>query len=50
MSKELVPSDSPCPGEGQLLVYEAEDGRIKIDVRLENETVWMTQQLMADLF
>jgi len=35
---------------GQFLVYEAEDGRIKIDVRLENETVWLTQRLMAELF
>jgi hypothetical protein len=50
MSKELVPSDSPDPGKGQFLVYEAEDGRVKIDVRLEDETVWLTQQLMADLF
>ncbi len=35
---------------GQFLVYEAEDGGIKIDVRLAEETVWLTQQLMADLF
>jgi len=35
---------------GQFLVYEAEDGRIKIDVRLAEETVWLTQQLMAELF
>ena len=40
---------NPLP-QGQLLVYAAEDGRIKIDVRLENETVWLTQQHMADLF
>ena len=39
----------PLP-QGQVLVYAAEDGRIKIDVRLENETVWLTQQHMADLF
>jgi hypothetical protein len=50
MSKELVPGDSSDPGKGQFLVYEAEDGRVKIDVRLEDETVWLTQQLMADLF
>lgn len=36
--------------QGQFLVYEAEDGRVKIDVRLEDETVWLTQKLMADLF
>ncbi|MFH0907382.1 MAG: virulence RhuM family protein [bacterium] len=35
---------------GQFLVYPTEDGRIKIEVRLENETVWLTQQHMADLF
>jgi hypothetical protein len=32
------------------LVYQAQDGQIKIDVRLEEETVWLTQQQMADLF
>jgi hypothetical protein len=50
MSKDLVTIDSPKSGKGQFLVYEAEDGRVKIDVRLEDETVWLTQQLMADLF
>jgi hypothetical protein len=38
------------PSEGQFLVYRAEDGRVQIDVRLENETVWLTQQQMAELF
>lgn len=50
MSKDLVPSDGYNLGKGQFLVYEAEDGQVKIDVRLEDETVWLTQQLMADLF
>jgi hypothetical protein len=38
------------PSKGQFLVYRAEDGRVQIEVRLENETVWLTQQHMADLF
>jgi len=38
------------PAKGQFLVYSAEDGRTKIEVRLENETVWLTQQHMAELF
>lgn len=38
------------PAKGQFLVYETEDGKLKIDVRLEDETVWLTQQLIADLF
>jgi len=34
----------------ELLIYQAPDGRIKIDVRLEDETVWLTQEHMAQLF
>lgn len=41
---------SNLPQESQLLIYQAEDGAIKIDVRFEGETVWLTQQLMAELF
>ena len=41
---------SDLPQKSQFLIYEAENGAIKIDVRFEDETVWLTQQLMADLF
>ena len=34
----------------QLIIYQTEDGRTKLYVRLENETVWLTQKLMAVLF
>lgn len=33
-----------------VLIYQAEDGKIKIETRLENETVWLTQEQMAQLF
>ena len=36
--------------KGELLVYRSEDGQIKLEVRLENETVWLTQKMMAELF
>jgi hypothetical protein len=36
--------------DSQLLIYQTPAGDIKIDVRLENETVWLTQKLMAELF
>jgi uncharacterized protein (DUF433 family) len=36
--------------KGEVLVYQTENGRIKLDVRLEDETVWLTQPLMAELF
>ena len=43
--------DQPNPPEhGQILVYQAEDGQMKIEVRLENETAWLTQAQMAQLF
>lgn len=34
----------------QILIYEAEDGNIKIDTRFEDETVWLTQNQIVNLF
>jgi len=36
--------------KGQFLVYRTEDGELKVDVRFEDESVWLTQQLIAELF
>ena len=33
-----------------ILIYQTEDGQTKIETRLEDETVWLTQQQMAELF
>lgn len=38
------------PSKSQLLIYQTTDGRIKLDVRFEGETVWLTQPMIADLF
>ncbi|MDR3271902.1 MAG: cell filamentation protein Fic, partial [Flavobacteriaceae bacterium] len=35
---------------GEILIYETPNGNIKIDVRLEDETVWLTQDQMSILF
>jgi len=43
------PKPSPPP-KGQFLVYQTEDGKLKLDVRFEGETVWLTQQHMTELF
>jgi hypothetical protein len=45
-----APKEPYLPAKSQFLVYAAEDGRVKVEVRLENETVWLTQQHMAELF
>ena len=42
-------ASQPPPG-GQFLVYRTEDGKLKIDVRFEGETVWLSQAHMAELF
>jgi hypothetical protein len=34
----------------QIIIYATETGETKLEVRLENETVWLTQKLMAELF
>ncbi len=36
--------------ETDILIYQTEEGKTKIDVRLENETVWMTQKAIAELY
>ena len=36
--------------DNQIIIYQTVDNQTQIDVRLENETVWLTQAQMADLF
>ena len=36
--------------EDKIIIYQTEDGQTQIDVRLENETVWLTQAQMSELF
>ncbi len=45
-----VPEQPDLPANGQFLVYQTEDGQVKIDVRLQGETAWLTQAHMAALF
>ncbi len=43
MSDEAVPQSS-------IILYQTEDGRTRIQCRFEEETLWLTQKLIADLF
>ena len=36
--------------ENKIVIYQTEDGQTQIDVRLENETIWLTQKQIAELF
>ena len=44
--QELFPNDN----QGDVIIYQAEDGKTKIDVRFVDETVWLSQQQMVELF
>ncbi|MGA2402613.1 MAG: RhuM family protein [Syntrophobacteraceae bacterium] len=43
-------SDSPESGSSQIVIYQTEDRSTRLEVRLEQETVWLTQKMMAELF
>jgi len=43
------PGEADIPG-GEVLVYEAPDGGVRVEVKLDRDTVWLTQRQMADLF
>ena len=36
--------------KNQIVIYQTEDGQTQIDVRMENDTVWLTQAQMVELF
>ncbi|MFO7868303.1 MAG: RhuM family protein [Bacteroidales bacterium] len=36
--------------KSQIIIYQTENGETKLDVRFQDETVWLTQKLMAELF
>lgn len=40
----------PSKPKSEILLYQTDDGRTRLDVRLEDNTVWLTQKLMAELF
>jgi len=42
-------SDEPLP-QSEIILYQTEDGGTRVQVRLQDETVWLTQQQMAELF
>ena len=45
MEKDLIPNEE----RGEIVLYQPNDN-IRLEVRLQDETVWLTQQQMAELF
>ncbi|HUH57046.1 MAG TPA: RhuM family protein [Pseudomonadales bacterium] len=50
MSKQLIPTLSTQDQTTEFLLYTAPNGDIKVEVLLNNETIWLTQERMAALF
>lgn len=42
--------EEQTPAKSGLILYQTEDGKTRIEVKLQDETVWLTQKLMAELF
>ena len=42
--------NKPFENVGDIVIYQTEDGQTQVDVRMENDTVWLTQAQMAELF
>jgi len=40
----------PAPSGSQIVIYQADSGATRLEVRLQDETVWLSQKLMAELF
>ncbi len=36
--------------DNKIVIYQTEDGKTRLNVKLENETVWLTQAQMSELF
>jgi len=49
MLSELTVPDSQPP-QSSIALYRTEDGRTRTQCRFENETIWLTQALIAELF
>lgn len=50
MAKENKSAIKPSDELSEFLLYTAPDGAIKIEIFFQNESVWLTQQKIADLF
>jgi len=48
--KKSFDKDKSLPVQSSLLLYRTEDGRTRIEVRVQDETVWLNQSAMAELF
>jgi hypothetical protein len=50
MAASTPPNQAQKDALGQVVLFQAADGQVSLDVRLEADTVWLSQAQMAELF
>ena len=50
MSKLVSLSENPDPPKGELILYKTVDGRVRVECRLDEGTIWLAQAQIAELF
>lgn len=46
----IMSNETQNNSKGEIVIYQTEDGKTSVNVRLENDTVWLSQEMMASLF
>ena len=47
---DMSSNETQNNSKGEIVIYQTEDGKTSVNVRLENDTVWLSQEMMASLF
>lgn len=50
MTRYPLNADNKSQPSGEFLLFETEDGRTRVECRFADDTLWLTQALMAELF
>ena len=50
MAEEMKDEMSVPSGDGAIVIYASEDGKVRLDVSMDGDTVWLTQQQIAQLY
>jgi hypothetical protein len=50
IKKEIIMAKDLMPGQSNFLLYTAPDGEVRVDVFFQDETAWLTQKRMVELF